>query len=96
MYESQIGEYKFEIDKLNKELTEVKDKYFMQKKREQLLKERERLEAVNGGGGSPSGTAATSSHAGPSIVPNRSVNDQVRYVGGGFSLKTPSTTKANA
>lgn len=95
MYESQIGEYKFEIDKLNKELTEVKDKYFMQKKREQLLKERERLEAVNGGSPSGGGGTATSSN-GPSIMPNRNVNDQVRFVGGGFSLKTPSTTKTNA
>lgn len=86
MYESQISEYKFEIDKLNKELTEVKDKYFMQKKKEQLLKERERLEASGTAGGPMP----------PVIVPNRNVNDQVRFVGGGFSLKTPSTTKANA
>ena len=44
MYESQISEYKFEIDKLNKELTEVKNKYFLQKKKEHLIKERERMD----------------------------------------------------
>lgn len=87
MYESQMSEYKFEIDKLNKELTEVKDKYFMQKKKEQLLKEKERLEAS---GATPGGPLA------PVIMPNRNANEQVRFVGGGFSLKTPSTTKANA
>lgn len=85
MYESQVSEYKFEIDKLNKELTDVKDKYFMQKKKEMLMREKERIESSGGGGGSA-----------PVIVPNRNVNDQVRFVGGGFSLKTPSTTKANA
>ena len=47
MYESQISEYKFEIDKLNKELSEVKNKYFLQKKKEHLIKERERMD-LNG------------------------------------------------
>ncbi len=47
MYDSQITEYKFEIDKLNKELSEVKNKYFLQKKKEHLVKERERLD-LNG------------------------------------------------
>jgi hypothetical protein len=81
MYESQISEYKFEIDKLNKELTEVKNKYFMQKKKEHLVKERERLEASGGAPGGPT-----------SIMPNRNANDQVKFIGGGFSLKT---AKAN-
>jgi hypothetical protein len=86
MYESQVSEYKFEIDKLNKELSEVKDKYFMQKKKEHLVKEKERMEASGGGVG---GSAAV-----PIILPNRNP-DQVRFIGGGFSLKTP-VTKANA
>jgi hypothetical protein len=80
MYESQISEYKFETDKLNKELSEVKNKYFMQKKKEHLVKERERLE----GGGAPGGPT--------SIMPNRNANEQVKFIGGGFSLKT---AKAN-
>lgn len=77
MYESQISEYKFEIDKLNKELSEVKNKYFQQKKKEHLVKERERMD------GAPGGPAA------PGIIPNRNANDQVKFIGGGFSLKTP-------
>ncbi len=83
MYESQISEYKFEIDKLNKELTDCKNKYFMQKKKEHLMKERERME------GAPGGPSA------PVIVPNRNANDQVKFIGGGFSLKTPQV-KTNA
>lgn len=85
MYESQISEYKFEIDKLNKELSEVKNKYFQQKKKEHLVKERERMD-VNGAPGGPSA---------PGIMPNRSANDQVKFIGGGFSLKTPMA-KINA
>ena len=86
MYESQISEYKFEIDKLNKELSEVKNKYFLQKKKEHLMKERERID-TNGPPGGPSAPAG--------IIPNRSANDQVKFVGGGFSLKTP-VAKMNA
>ena len=73
MYESQISEYKFDIDKLNKELSEMKSKYFSQKKKEHLAKEKERLETA---GGAPGG---------PVIVPQR--NEQVKFIGGGFSLK---------
>ena len=43
MYESQIDEYKYEIDKLNRQLTEVRQKYFLQKKKESMTKEREHL-----------------------------------------------------
>lgn len=85
MYESQISEYKFEIDKLNKELTEIKNKYFLQKKKEHFIKERERMDAS----GPPGGPSA------PGIMPNRNANDQVKFIGGGFSLKTP-IAKANA
>ena len=84
MYESQIGEYKFEIDKLNKELIECKNKYFMQKKKEYMTKERDRLDGAEATGGAPG-----------SIMPNRNMADQVKFIGGGFSLKTP-LAKTNA
>jgi hypothetical protein len=73
MYESQINEYKFELDKLNKELSEVKSKYFLQKKKEHLTKEKDRLD-----GSGASGC--------PVIVPQR--NEQIKFIGGGYSLKT--------
>lgn len=44
MYESQIDEYKYEIDKLNRQLSEVRQKYFLQKKKEGMARERERLQ----------------------------------------------------
>lgn len=80
MYESQINEYKYELDKLNKELSEVKNKYFLQKKKEHLIKERERIEASGGAPGAPI------------IQPNK--NDQVKFIGGGFSLKTTISNKS--
>ena len=38
MYESQVNEYKYEIERIARELQEVKKKYFMQKKKENTLK----------------------------------------------------------
>lgn len=38
MYESQVNEYKYEIERIARELQEVKKKYFMQKKKEQQTK----------------------------------------------------------
>ena len=38
MYESQVNEYKYEIERLARELQDVKKKYFMQKKKEQTTK----------------------------------------------------------
>jgi len=35
MYESQVQDYKYDIERLSRELQDVKKKYFMQKKREQ-------------------------------------------------------------
>ena len=38
MYESQVNEYKYEIERLARELQDVKKKYFMQKKKEQAAR----------------------------------------------------------
>lgn len=35
MYEAQVKEYKYEIERLAKELQEVKKKYYMQKRKDQ-------------------------------------------------------------
>lgn len=42
MGEAQVQEYKYEIERLSRELQDVKKKYFMQKKREQQQREQER------------------------------------------------------
>jgi len=38
MYESQVAEYKFEIERLSRDLQEAKKKYFTQRKKEQRAK----------------------------------------------------------
>jgi hypothetical protein len=42
MYQAQVGEYKYEIERLARELQDAKKKYFEQKKKEMLQRERER------------------------------------------------------
>jgi hypothetical protein len=38
MYHSQVAEYKYEIEKLNKDLLNVKKKYFEEKKKQYVSK----------------------------------------------------------
>jgi len=38
MYESQVNEYKYEIERLSRDLHEAKKKYFTQRKKEQQAK----------------------------------------------------------
>merc|ERR1711967_92255 len=44
LYHTQVGEFKFEIARITKELRDVKKKYFEQKKRQQMLHEVRRAE----------------------------------------------------
>ena len=39
MYQAQVTEYKYEIERLSRELADVKRKFFEQKRREQLQRE---------------------------------------------------------
>ena len=38
MYESQVQEYKYEIERLARELQEVKKKYYTQKRKDQQVR----------------------------------------------------------
>ena len=40
MYQAQVNEYKYEIERLNREMQEVKKRYFDHKRREHLALER--------------------------------------------------------
>ncbi len=40
MYQAQVNEYKYEIERLVRELGDMKRKYFEQKKRDQMERER--------------------------------------------------------
>jgi hypothetical protein len=41
LYQAQVNEYKYEVDHLGNETTEVKKKYFTMKKKEMLMKEQQ-------------------------------------------------------
>jgi len=71
MYESQVSEYKYEIERLSRDLQEVKKKYFLQKKKEQQIKEQERAMA----------------QAGMPVIQPHLAPDQARFAGGGFNLR---------
>jgi chromosome segregation ATPase len=75
MYESQVSEYKYEIERLARDLQEVKKKYFMQKKKEQQTKEQERMLA----------------QAGMPVIQPHLHPDQSRFTGGGFNLRQTTT-----
>ena len=47
MKNCQVNEYKYEIERLTRELQEIKRKYFEIKKREQLIRENVEKEVFN-------------------------------------------------
>ncbi len=47
MYESQVAEHKMDIDRLQRELQEVKKKYYLQKKKEHTLRYTQRSRQIS-------------------------------------------------
>ncbi len=89
----QVQVYKKEIDRLNSELLEMKQKFFEQKKKEALYKERElewlaqsglmELDSLEEQGGGQNYGAIIRSRTRRDILPHNKVRT-IRYVGGGF------------
>lgn len=80
MQESQVQEYKYEIDRISQELVQVKKKFYSQKRKEQQFKDDERVTA----------------QAGQSAIQPQRVSDQQRFVGGGFNLSRQPIARATA
>lgn len=72
MCEAQVSEYRYEIETLARELNDVKNKYFMQKRKERNMKERERHM-----------TGAMM----PPLISSQRQDSVNRFTGGGFNLK---------
>ena len=90
---SQVQEYKYEIERLSRDLQDVKKKYFMQKKKEHQSKEKERAY----GGGVPSGLTGGVSGGGAGGLGSEKTNEGPRFTGGGFNLRqVPPTTKVTS
>jgi chromosome segregation ATPase len=76
MYQAQVTEYKYEIERLSRELADVKRKFFEQKRREQLQRE--------------AAAAATSKAASrdPALAQAAAAQQaSARFTGGGFNLQ---------
>ena len=75
MSHTQASEYKFEIARINKELVEVKKKFFEQRKREQAIKEQTRAERAQ-----PT-----------ELLVQEARSTLNRFTGGGFNLNMPAS-----
>ncbi len=101
MYQAQVNEYKFEQEKLSRELTEMKRKYYQQRKKEKLLEELE----YGGPSSDPAGkgnyyNSSMASNPQNPVIHSRTTpaslqNQQLvaaksartRFTGGGYAIK---------
>ena len=77
MYQARVNEYKYQIERLTRDLNDMKRKYLEQRRREQLQMERDRSLKPQ------SLIAAVGGAAPPDSMP--------KFVGGGFSLSTAAS-----
>ena len=75
MSHTQASEYKYEIARINKELVEVKKKFYEQRKREQAAQEQRRAERAQ-----PT-----------ELLVQEARSTLNRFTGGGFNLNTPAS-----
>lgn len=81
MTSTQVSEYKYEIERLGRELQESKKKYFEQKNNYQTLLREKRLAETTA-----SAAPGSVSEIGAGTYPLSHKTDQPRFAGGGFSL----------
>mmetsp|Transcript_91584 Transcript_91584/g.261772 ORF Transcript_91584/g.261772 Transcript_91584/m.261772 type:complete len:454 (-) Transcript_91584:243-1604(-) len=74
MYQAQVNEFKYEIERLTRELQDVKRKYYEQKRREQLANEIAAEESAMGRGQAEQQLAAAQKAT-------------TRFAGGGFAIR---------
>ena len=81
MHQAQVNEYKFDIERLTRELQDVKRKYYEQKRRDQLAREKMKRNAemnIPGDVVGDSRAALQQANAQASVS---------RFTGGGFNLQ---------
>ena len=86
MSQAQINEYQYEIERLNRELQDVKKKYYQQKRKEQMLSET----ATDIYGNSVQGARLLSKTA-PQLLQNEQAvaakQAKTKFAGGGYAIK---------
>jgi chromosome segregation ATPase len=82
MYQAQVNEFKYEIERLTRELQEVKKKYFEQKRKDQIrAQQQQQMALLSGGGPGSDGVSVSASEFRVSAPAG-----QTRFTGGGFAL----------
>ena len=81
MHQAQVNEHRFEIERLTRELQDVKRKYYENKRKEQLKNERYRNETGAGTNGMSADQMAAMQVASAQASTNR-------FTGGGFNLQS--------
>ena len=86
MYQAQVNEYKYEQEKLTRELTELKRKYYSQKRKEKMMED---LDFDVGHHTNPA--AIMHSKTTPASLQNQQIvqakSARTRYTGGGYAIK---------
>ena len=89
MHQAQVNEYKFEIERLTRELQDVKRKYYEQKRRDQLVREKMKRSAEMEM--SMEGAVSGSNNNGPdsraAMHQANALASVSRFTGGGFNLQ---------
>jgi chromosome segregation ATPase len=87
MYQAQVNEYRYDVERLSRELQDVKQKYYQQKRKDQIAREfvgENSFDENNGGGGIMSKTAPQALRSEQVAVAKQS---RTKYAGGGFAIK---------
>ena len=86
MCQAQVNEYRYEVERLNRELQDVKKKYYHQKRREQMISE-----TVDDVYGDPVQGARLLSKTAPQLLQNQQAvsakQAKTRFAGGGYAIK---------
>lgn len=85
MYQAQVNEYKYEQERLSRELTDMKRKYYQQKRKDKLAEDIEIVDASANVG------VVQMSKSGPASLANQhqvaAKSQRQKYAGGGFAIK---------
>lgn len=85
MYQAQVNEYKYEQERLTRELTEMKRKYYLQKRKDKMMDDLDYE-----GNGQP-GQPISMSRTGPAQLQNEQLvaakGARTRYTGGGYAIR---------
>jgi hypothetical protein len=86
MYQAQVNEYRYDVERLNRELQDTKRKYYQQKRKDQIVKD------MGGLGGSVSDmNSAAMAKTNPQVLRDEqqstAMQSRTKFAGGGFAVK---------